>query len=519
MIPPGGKSILSSMTAQRKAPMKQQISYVPDPVYSRLAETDKDIANQYIKLQSHVDSLINATKKRSEIRMQQAFEKQVSGKEVVAGKIAEAIALALGARGEYASGLSGNYLAGRQANVDLQNQQSQFQAEQQYQSQIGAADTEIVGLDAQRRLAETQLRGLEGNRELIYRDIANKEDNARMLEQTQLTQDRMRETSANKLEFDKYKLEFGAELQKFLNANPRELMIAKGLYDEAIEKGFSPEEARSMAFADSIKKVEEAGLIKAKTGTETTLLPLKVEEKKAEIKRIYTNIKVDESRIRLNDAGVVLKNAQAAKAAQDKVLEDSEQVTPEDIKSMTKMDNELKDKIAAVESRMKKLTTDAIGLDPVKSAEAISELATLKEQLPALQAEKELNLEALKRGKEKVNLKKKLTSRGGSSSTLHAQKLSELKQAFPGIKVGHWSEMRQKRGAGGSGVSRHSHGRALDAYYSAKVPKEKLAEWAQKNGATLIIDYAGKRNWRPGKGWYSAPKNDPSYKHLHIEFD
>ena len=46
-----------------------------------------------------------------------------------------------------------------------------------------------------------------------------------------------------------------------------------------------------------------------------------------------------------------------------------------------------------------------------------------------------------------------------------------------------------------------------------------MIEQAQKDGVSLIIDYAGKRTWRPGRGWRSDPKLIPTYKHLHIEHD
>lgn len=113
------------------------------------------------------------------------------------------------------------------------------------------------------------------------------------------------------------------------------------------------------------------------------------------------------------------------------------------------------------------------------------------------------------------------SSRGSSprtSSKRHEAEAAEIKKLF-GSKVEVWSEPRPMRGGGGTGMSRHGEGRAVDAHYKNLNQREQLIQHAQGRKATLIIDYVGKRTWRPGRGWKASPKLDSSLRHIHIEFD
>lgn len=113
------------------------------------------------------------------------------------------------------------------------------------------------------------------------------------------------------------------------------------------------------------------------------------------------------------------------------------------------------------------------------------------------------------------------SSRGSSpraSSKRHEAEAAEIKKLF-GSKVEVWSEPRPMRGGGGTGMSRHGEGRAVDAHYQNLNQREQLIKHAQGRRASLIIDYVGRRTWRPGRGWKASPKLDASLRHIHIEFD
>lgn len=110
---------------------------------------------------------------------------------------------------------------------------------------------------------------------------------------------------------------------------------------------------------------------------------------------------------------------------------------------------------------------------------------------------------------------------GGSargSSKKHEAEAAEIKRLFEN-KVEVWSEPRPMRSGGGTGMSRHGEGRAVDAHYKTLGQRDQLINHAKSRNATLIIDYLGKRTWRPGRGWKASPKLDAGLRHIHIEFD
>lgn len=406
-----------------KEPQKQGgFMFNPQPGTNPVFEAQKlEIKKKNEALQSVIDQLMEGYTKRAAIKMQLPQEQKVNAQDALtAGFIALAAQLA-GARPEYAQKGFQGFMQGSQSIADSNNARNLAQAQLDYQNRTGMADANIQGLQERAKGAQAEYRGAIDQ---YQTDVDFATQQAKLAEdarQFDSSEERKKQTAANKLEFDKYKLEFGAELQKFLNANPRELMIAKGLYDEALAKGFSPEEARSMAFADSIKKVEEAKLTGAKTNTEDALRPGKVEKQAAEIEKIYADVKVKESQSRLIDANVKLKNGESAAKAQDRVLT-GEPIGDDDIKSLYKLEYELEDKIKSAKDRVAELKKSSLdGFDPIQTPKMLVEMATLQQQIPAMELEKELNKNAL------IKAKARLKKSGSSGNEPMAPLMGNLK--------------------------------------------------------------------------------------------
>lgn len=484
-----------------------------------MAEKNRLAEEKRAKMSEARDKYVSYARKMALAEMVAPEQKKQDPQEVLTAALMAITAQAMGARPEYARAGFDAFQGGRQGQINESNQQASNQAKMEFdrQQRETGFDASVAKMDYEQATSEFEQASKNlMSAEKAYQDWQIQEDEQAFemgkLEQTLGSREKIAAITDDTKRFvaqlssddrrGKKGFDLGAEYKAYR------------------DMGYTDEEAKAQVSADN-------NLAIAKTATDNALRPGRVKELEARVTKIYDDIKrnkytsetarmnavtnmkkwdgeIDTDREAaliegaLMETGIALVDREAQLAESKQMLADH------------------KETLAAAE----KLGDAGMIEKAKKSVEAWTDIVAVHNQRLT-----ELKKTEIRQKAEKAAPKGR-SSRGGQSSSRgstdnHSAFRNKLAGAFPGAKVEQFSGTnRNMRGAGTTNKpSRHNDGRALDAYYKSSAEKSKMADWAIANGATFIIDYAGKRNWRKGQGWKPAPNNDPSYKHLHIEID
>lgn len=486
-------------------------------------QSGEDLANeQRGRLQNLNNRMQELLIKRGGLMPEQAAQAQQDPQEAL---IAGLIALAGKAGGARNAGQAFNSFMGqRQGQIAGQNAQAQQALNQEYSKRKQELDAQHQVLDMEFQDANQQLSGLQKQQSDLYGEYSD-------LAQSQATTDR----ETMKVGSREYIAQLGDDTKRFIallnddtKRNQDGLELASQ-YQAWRGMGLSHEDAVGQVSAANNLKIAQAGLTDARKKTEDELRIPRRDKILEDIK----NIKFDNE----TDRKKMTASAEKHAASIDNDFEEARfkrglGIIEADIELLTA--DKLADEadLAAAEALAESYANQlaqAIN-NPAELARIASEMKKVGDDISRLKNnlqnyDKQIALKTKDKAQAKRDEAGKALPRNGATpasrgtTQSHTAFRSEIAKAFPGMKLEQFSgKPRNMRGAGNTtSPSRHNDGRAIDAYYRSASEKKKLADWAIANGATLIIDYVGKRNWRPGKGWYPAPKNDSAHKHLHIE--